>query len=401
MLLLYPATAQPHDLSSWSWASFDQNQQLTGHGSEFIVEPGDTRNSAVLVVPFHRLSWHRVTLPKTPKNKYLAILAGALEEHLLDEPESLHFAFEAGVELHKRGAICWVAVCQLAWLHACLDTVSRAGIQITRIIPEIAPCDTKCVGHEWQGITWLTLCTTESMISIPVNSETVSVVRDTWRTECTGGMATHQAASNLERLFPDYTWVPIHNMALCWAASLRSDWDLAQLGVSLSGGANRTQKYKEWLRSLWTGGRWHSARWALASVVVVQLLGIQLLAWKETSAVATLRQQINDTLRLTFPEIRVVIDAPLQMQREVEKLRTASGTIRPNDLEALLQALGRLELSEPLVLESIQSDSTQVILSHQALSANNQQNMAQQLSSQGWSVVFLSDSTRLEWKSTP
>ena len=45
-------------------------------------------------------------------------------------------------------------------------------------------------------------------------------------------------------------------------------------------------------------------------------------------------------LQESFAHITVVVDAPLQMAREVARLRQASGQLGPTDFEAQLQALG-------------------------------------------------------------
>ncbi len=51
------------------------------------------------------------------------------------------------------------------------------------------------------------------------------------------------------------------------------------------------------------------------------------------------RKAAQDTLlRSTFPGVRTVLDAPLQMQREVELLRAAAGRAGDGDLETLLGA---------------------------------------------------------------
>ena len=49
---------------------------------------------------------------------------------------------------------------------------------------------------------------------------------------------------------------------------------------------------------------------------------------------------IDATLTRTFPSVTVVVDAPLQMAREVTALRQATGTPSGRDLEAMLAAAG-------------------------------------------------------------
>ena len=42
----------------------------------------------------------------------------------------------------------------------------------------------------------------------------------------------------------------------------------------------------------------------------------------------------------TFPKVQVVVDAPVQMERELAQLRQAAGSVSPRDLEPLLAAAG-------------------------------------------------------------
>ena len=41
----------------------------------------------------------------------------------------------------------------------------------------------------------------------------------------------------------------------------------------------------------------------------------------------------------TFPKVQAVVDAPVQMQREVDQLRQRSGQLAPDDAEVMLSAL--------------------------------------------------------------
>jgi general secretion pathway protein L len=48
---------------------------------------------------------------------------------------------------------------------------------------------------------------------------------------------------------------------------------------------------------------------------------------------------VRRTLAETFPNVRVIVDAPVQMEREVAALRQRTGTASPRDLDAMLAAL--------------------------------------------------------------
>jgi general secretion pathway protein L len=76
-------------------------------------------------------------------------------------------------------------------------------------------------------------------------------------------------------------------------------------------------------------------------LLVSQLIGLNAWAWKTRADWQGQQQGWTQSLRETFPKTLVVVDAPLQMAREVERLRQASGQLSQSDLEAMLSALGQ------------------------------------------------------------
>jgi general secretion pathway protein L len=51
---------------------------------------------------------------------------------------------------------------------------------------------------------------------------------------------------------------------------------------------------------------------------------------------------VVQTLKETFPHIPVIVDAPVQMQRELDLLRSTSGALSSGDLESLLAASAQI-----------------------------------------------------------
>ncbi|GAB7544724.1 type II secretion system protein GspL [Cupriavidus sp. 8B] len=92
--------------------------------------------------------------------------------------------------------------------------------------------------------------------------------------------------------------------------------------------------------------RWNLKAWRLplalaAGLAVVQLIGMNvhwLLLRQEAQRLAAAQEQ---TLRSAFPQIPVVIDPPLQMRRQVEQLRLASGRSTPDDFLPLADRFGQ------------------------------------------------------------
>jgi general secretion pathway protein L len=93
----------------------------------------------------------------------------------------------------------------------------------------------------------------------------------------------------------------------------------------------------EGLRRL-RGPRWRAARIGLAALVVVQLVGLNAYAWQTQRAMQERRAAMVALLKQTHPGVRAVLDAPLQMERETERLRAAAGRTGAADLEALMAA---------------------------------------------------------------
>ena len=59
-------------------------------------------------------------------------------------------------------------------------------------------------------------------------------------------------------------------------------------------------------------------------------------------------------MQTTFPNVTLVLDAPVQMQRELANMRQASGQLATADLEAMLSAIAKASAETPVALRSIQ-----------------------------------------------
>jgi general secretion pathway protein L len=84
---------------------------------------------------------------------------------------------------------------------------------------------------------------------------------------------------------------------------------------------------------------WKPVRWGVVALIALQVLGLNALAWRERSALNAQQASLQSILQTTFPSVTLVIDAPLQMQREVDALQQKSGSASSTDLEPLLAAL--------------------------------------------------------------
>ena len=72
------------------------------------------------------------------------------------------------------------------------------------------------------------------------------------------------------------------------------------------------------------------------------MAGLNAWAWREQASLKAQRAAIRGVLTSTFPGVQVVVDAPVQMAREVALLQQSSGTPTGRDVETMLALFGAL-----------------------------------------------------------
>ncbi len=337
MLILTPSdfSLAPADgpTAQLSWVRSGDGRQALEHGRcAASLLPAEAE--VVLALPVRALSWHRLAVPKVAASRLRAVLDGLLEERLLSDTTELHFALEPGV---RPGQTLWVAACDKAWLRSWLQALDAAGRPVSRIVPMLWPTtDAVHWAHGVGGHAWLASASGEGVRCLPLaaigaDRTAADATEAQWLADPAVAAQAEQALDR--RLAP----VPLHDWLLRGA---QSDWNLAQFDLSLSSGARRGQRLRQALRQFRTGPAWRPARWGLAALLGAQLLGLNVAAWHERSSLDAKRQAVRQTLQQTFPNVTLVLDAPLQMQRELAQLQQAGGQLSGRDLEAMLSALG-------------------------------------------------------------
>jgi hypothetical protein len=90
------ASARSEPPASWQWARSADGQRIDTHGQATTDELDtlDTSGGCILVVPIDWLAWHRVQLPPGRAARQIAVIAGLIEDAVLDDPAMLHMALE-------------------------------------------------------------------------------------------------------------------------------------------------------------------------------------------------------------------------------------------------------------------------------------------------------------------
>lgn len=294
-------------------------------------------SEVVAIVPAAMLSWHRFDWPKgvtAGSPRLRAAIEGLLEDELLDEPDTLHFALEPQA---RAGETAWVAACDRAWLRSVLQALEAAGRHVTRIVPEFAPQSPAGLHAIGEGESaQLVVHGPEGVLVIPLAPASIDLVGGSVASD-TLCFAEPAASAHAEQLLQRP--VVLQPAPQRWLQAAQSRWDLAQFDFASSGRARALKKFTTTLGELLRSPRWRPARWGAALLVAVNVIGLNAWAWRERSSLEAKREAVSTTLTQTFPQVRAVIDAPVQMEREVAALRQATGTPSARDMEHLLGAL--------------------------------------------------------------
>ncbi|HEU4459200.1 MAG TPA: type II secretion system protein GspL [Methylibium sp.] len=330
-----PASAAERELA-YALSTDGLTAQRQGHAAAALLPKAD---QVVAMVAASDVSWHRIVCPKAPAARMAAALAGVLEDAMLEDSAQLHLALAPGV---KGGETTWVCATDRAWLTAELAALERAGLHVDRVVPAAWPDEPPC-GHFFEtgdsadpaGAVELALvwAHADGVAQWPLRGGLARALLPQPLPSDARFTATPAVAAPAER------WLGARVRVLSPAEhalqAARSLWNLRQFGL-----APRHRGLAA-LREGWRrfrGSAWRPVHVGLAALLAVQLFGLNLYAWQQRSTLEAKRRSMSELLLAAHPQVKVVLDAPVQMQRETDTLRAAAGRPGEADFEAALQA---------------------------------------------------------------
>ncbi|MBY0463348.1 MAG: hypothetical protein K2W33_00235 [Burkholderiales bacterium] len=385
MLIIQPVSWTPASASTdWVWAQSRDGQTLTTQGCDPIaLLPQDA--DVVLVLPVLSTSWHNVSLPKIGASRLRQALDGLLEDRLLTEPGQLHLAVQPGA---TAGQPTWVCACDKAALTAWLTLLDAANRPVGRIVPDQVPQQEPvwtaltAAGQAWwicagpHGV-WPAPLGPMGQVD-PMASADSATAPPLLRTEPACASAAETAAGRP---------VPLETPAQRLLRSTQTGWNLAQFDLKRSTHNRRGQQLMQTARHVAYAPAWAAARWGLLALTVSCLLGLGASAWIAQQALSAKRQAIQLLLQQTFPHIALVLDAPLQMQREVDRLQRAQGSMGQTDFDTFLSDFGSVSPDE-IRLNAIQFSATEISITLTGATDSNLPALQAALQQKGWQARY-------------
>jgi len=278
-----------------------------------------------------------------------------------------------------------VVACDRAWLAGHLQVLAGAGFTPSRIVPEFTPealAQTLYVVGEEQH----PMLVGGSMLLCPLSTAAVSMLGEPQAQERMSEVIAEPAvAAQAEALFKRPVSLQQRPQRLLQAA--QTSWNLAQFELVNASRDRAWARLAQGLKNLLRAPQWRAARLALVALVLVNLVGLNAWALRERAALRAKQQAVRMVLSSTFPKIPVVVDAPLQMAREVAALQRASGAASGTDLETMLAALGD-QLPVAQTVNAIDYASQELRAKSSAGAAEEQARVALALKQQGLSATW-------------
>jgi general secretion pathway protein L len=300
----------------------------------------------LLLVDEADVSWRRIDIPKAPPARLRAALAGMLEEMLLEDDSDIHFALAPQA---KPGSNGWVAAVSRPWLALHIAAFEQAAMYVDRVAPAMVPglnqahASAVIDPFSAEPTDSLRVCISDErgVLCLPLGAAAAFGPLTASAVSGDGGgaetplrwSASPAAAAAAEKVAG--AAVPVVSDAQNMVAAAQEPWNLRQFELA------PRQRGTRALRAGWSkflGPDWAPVRLGLIAVVAVHLIGLNVWAWQQRRAIGHEREAVAQVLRDTFPQVRAIQNAPVQMAKEVDLLRAAAGRPGDADLEPLLYA---------------------------------------------------------------
>ena len=272
----------------------------------------------ILVAPGEAVTLHCLALPSRKRSTWARAVPFALEDYLVEDIETLHFALGGAVD----GGYLPVAVVDRILLSAWLETCDQAGLTPAAVVPDslLLP---------WQNDEWSVLLEARRALVRTGRWEGFATERDNLalllaqalaeagetkprRLRVWGAPATELAETGVE-LSPEDT--PSEPLAL-----FASGYQPATVLNLLQGSYSRQAHWGRWLRP------WRAAAVLAGMTLLVQIAGQVYDHWRLQREVTALRTEIERTFKDALPEATRIVNPKVQMETRLRELAPSGGS---------------------------------------------------------------------------
>ncbi len=345
ILRIYFSNHWRDSTSPCPWALCDESGIVLQSGTEPLAALPKGHECIAIVAP-DRVLCVSAKMPPGSRRRWQAALPFVAEEHTLPDPEDNHVV--PGPAL--TGGRIMLAVVDKPWLVRIVEACRTAKLPLRRMTPEtfLPPLATETWVLVWDGSSGF--MRTGSTSGMALDSGDAGTAPLALR------LCLNAAQANLpkkiEVRFPQHIpqaqcslpqW---NDLAVPLVAGAAWDWRRAPIPDNalnlLWGDFAPRAKIREWWPNL------RPAALILLAVLGVQAIGANLewaLLAQEKKGLA---QDMERSFRTAFGDASVLVNAPLQMRRNLAQLRQVAGLLDDGDLLPLLDGVARPLAELPL-----------------------------------------------------
>ncbi len=336
MLIVY---LSPQATALFDYVDTVDGRHIARQGQALPKDLARWGSDVVAVLPWQVLAWHTVKLPPGVGGRLNTVLGSLLEDSCLQDTNELHLVLgPASANLLRQGGEAVVAACAKLWLRQALAPLMAAGLRVQRLVPEVCPSPSsdavQCYVIDDGAHAQTLLCTHEGVWRMPPLASALKVAHSASNATVWAEPSVADTAARLINTDPSP-----QTAGQRWLQAAANGWDLAKGEWSQSQGLRGWRGVQTAWRKLRFDPMWQATRRGLALLVLVNLLGLNLWVWQVQASVAAQQSSLTRILTATFAHVKVVVDAPTQMRRELGVLKKNSAQAQDADLDVMLQYL--------------------------------------------------------------
>lgn len=312
------------------WALCDEAGTILQSGNDQLASL-PKGHECIAIIASDRVLFISAKLPPGSRRRWQAALPFVAEEYTLPDPEENHVV-PGLVEADGR---VMLAVVDKPWLKRIVEACSVANLQLRRMVPEtllpvLAPETWTLV---WDGNSGFVRTGTSGMalddgdvdnapLALRLNSTRVSLPKN-----CEVRFPQH--VPEAQRILPQW-----HDLPVTFAAGPVWDWRRVPIPAGtlnmLWGDFMPRARISEWWPKL------RPAALILLAALGVETIGANIEWAMLTNEKKSLMHDMERSFRTAFGESGTLVNAPLQMQRNLAELRHGAGLSGDGDLLPLL-----------------------------------------------------------------
>jgi len=332
VLRIYFSSQWRDSTSPCPWALCDDKGALLQSG----IAPLATLpkgHECVAIVAADRVMSIAVTLPPGGRRRWQAVLPYVAEEYTLADPEENHVVPGLAISDGRR----MIAVMDKSWLTRIVDAAQNAKLSLRRMVAEtfLPALTADCWTLVWDGSGGFVKTGAASGTALDIGDANTPPLALRLSLD-----AAPQVPKKIEIRFTQDIAPEQRNMPQ-WADLQLSlvagaDWDWRRAAIPedalnlLWGNLAPRAKIQEWWPKL------RPAAYLLLAVLALEIVGSNIEWGLLLNEKSQLTKNMQRTFRATFGDAVALVNAPLQMQRNLAELRHAAGLPDAGDFLPLL-----------------------------------------------------------------